>query len=141
EVEPNDENPQKISIPASISGRFANPRDRDCFEFDAKKGERLLFRAKTRSLGSPCDLYLRLETAAGKKLAESPMTGAEESSLTNTFKEGRVFRLVVEEAAQLGGPEYFYRLEISPFQPGFGLSVDTERFQAAPGGSIEIKVL
>jgi len=141
EVEPNDLNPQKISIPAVINGRFAKTKDRDCFEFEAKKGEQLVFHGKTRSLGSPCDLYLRLESAAGKKVAESPMTGADESSLTNNFKEAGVFRLVVEEAAQLGGPEYFYRLEISPFQPGFAVSVDTDRFQAAPGGSVEIKVL
>jgi len=141
EAKPNDVKPQRISLPAAINGRFAKPKDRDCFEFAANKGDRLVFRGRTRSLGSPCDLYLRLESAAGKKLAESPMTGADESSLTNTFKEAGVFRLVVEEAAQLGGPEYFYRLEISPFQPGFALSVDTERFQATPGGSIEIKVL
>src|SRR5262249_18210437 len=62
------------------------------------------------------------------------------ASLTNTFKEAGAYQLVVEEVAQLGGPEYFYRLEIEPFQPGFGLSVETEKLQATPGGSVEIKV-
>jgi hypothetical protein len=141
EIEPNDVQPQRISVPASIHGRFTKPKDRDCFEFAANKGERLVFRGKTRSIGSSCDLYLRLETAAGKKLGESPMAGAEESSLTNTFKETGVCRLVIEEAAQLGGPEYFYRVDIAPFQPGFALSMDTETFQAGSGGNIEIKVL
>ncbi len=140
EVEPNDSTPQKISIPACIKGRFTKANDRDRFQFEARSGERLVFHSLTRSLGSPCDLYLRLETADGKKLAESPMTGPEESSLTNTFKEAGAYQLVVEEAAQLGGLEYFYRLEIEPFRPGFGLSVETDKVQAASGGSVAIKV-
>ena len=141
EVEPNDLHPQNISVPASIHGRFAQERDRDCFQFDVAKGQRLLFRSRTRSLGSPCDLYLRLESAAGKKLAESPLTGPDESSVTNTFKEAETCRLIIEEAAQLGGPEFFYQVEIAPFQPGFGLSVEPEKLQGAAGGTAEIKVL
>lgn len=140
EIEPNDAKPQKISVPALVHGRFSRAKDQDRFQFEAKKGERLVFRSRTRSLGSPCDLYLRLETADGKKLGESPMLGAEESSLTNTFKDSGTFLLVVEEAAQLGGAEFFYLLQIEPFLPGFGLSIETEKVLGPPGGSAEIKV-
>ena len=140
EVEPNDSKPQNVSLPVSIHGRFQKAKDRDCFLFEAKKGERLIIRSKTRSLGSPCDLYLRLQTPDGKKLAESPLLGAEESSLTNTFKEGGIYQLLVEEAAQLGGPEYFYHLDLEPYQPGFALSLETEKLQAPSGGSAEIKI-
>jgi hypothetical protein len=140
ETEPNDSTPQKVTIPAAIRGRFAKAKDRDCFQFEAKKSERLVFLSQTRSLGSPCDAYLRLETLDGKRLAESPLTGAEESSLTNTFKEPGGYRLIVEEAAQAGGPEFFYRLEIKPFQAGFNLSVDTDKVQGPVGGTAEIKI-
>ena len=140
EVEPNDTAPQKISIPACIKGRFAKTNDRDCFQFEARDGDCLVFHSRTRSLGSPCDLYLRLENAEGRKLAESPMTGPEETSLTNSFKSSGAFQLVVEEAAQSGGPEYFYRLEVEPFRPGFALSVETDKLQAPSGGSVDIKV-
>jgi hypothetical protein len=140
EVEPNDAAAQPVSCPVCIHGQFDKPRDRDCFEFHANKGQRLVFHGRTRSLGSACDLYLRLESSEGKKLAESSMAGADEGSLTNTFKDAGTYRLVVEEAAQFGGPGLFYRLEIEPFRPGFGLSVDTEKVQAASGGNFEIKV-
>ena len=83
---------------------------------------------------------MRLETPDGKKLAESPLLGAEESALTNTFKEDGSYLLVIEEAAQLGGPEFFYRVDIEPDRPGFALSVDTEKVQAPSSGSFEIKV-
>ena len=141
EVEPNDSTPQEIPMPSCLNGRFITAKDRDCYQFNAKKGERLVFRGRTRSLGSPCDLYLRLETAAREKVAEFPMAGADEGSLTNTFKEAGIYRLVIEEAAQLGGPEFFYRVQIEPDQPGFALSTDTECVQSAPGGSVEIKVI
>jgi hypothetical protein len=68
------------------------------------------------------------------------MLGPDETSLTNTFKEAGTCRLIVEEAAQLGGPECFYRLDIAPWQPGFALSVETEKLEASSGGKAEIKV-
>jgi len=140
ETEPNDSKPQHISLPTTVHGRFQKEKDRDLFQFEAKKGEKLAFRSKTRSLGSPCDLYIRLETIDGKKLAESHMSGPEESSVTNNFKEAGTYRLIVEEAAELGGPEYFYQLDIEPYRPSFTLSVDTEKLQAPSGGSAELKV-
>ena len=139
-AEPNDVTPRRISVPACINGRLGKAKERDCFQFEAKKGERLFVHGKSRSLGSPCDLYLRLETADGKKLADSPVVGAEEGSLTNTFKEAGMYQLVIEEAAQLGGPEFFYRVEIEPYRPGVALSVDTETFHAPSHGTFEIKV-
>jgi hypothetical protein len=141
ERKPGDPKPKKIAIPASVTGAFAKPGARHCYQFEAAKGARLVFQSKTRSLGSPCDLYLRLESSDGQKLAEAPLAGPDETSLTNTFKEFGSYRLIVEEAAQRGGPEYFYRLEIRPCLAGFALSVDTERLQAPSGGSAEIKIL
>ncbi len=140
EVEPNDSEPQQISVPACIHGRFSTDKDRDCFQFEAEKGERLAFRGRTRSFGSPCDLYLRLQTGDGKKIAEFPLVGADEGSLTNTFTETGAYRLVIEEAAQLAGPEFFYRVEIERDRPGFTLSVETDKVQAPSGGSVEVKV-
>ena len=66
----------RIIIPSPVewpTGKHIYPqkaKDRDCFQFTAQKDQRLVFHGKTRSLGSPCDLYLRLETADGQKLAQ-----------------------------------------------------------------------
>ena len=89
EIEPN-ETPQtatKIAVPAVINGRFSKPKDRDWFEFTASPGQRLVFSGKTRSLGSSCDLFMRLFNADGKQLAEADISGANEGTLTNKFNE------------------------------------------------------
>ncbi|HEY0455346.1 MAG TPA: hypothetical protein VGE41_03165, partial [Verrucomicrobiae bacterium] len=133
--------PQKISWPVQLEGTLMKPKQRDLYSFDAKKGDRLLFRGKTRHLGSPCDLYMAILDASGKRVVESPLAGEDDTSLTNSFKESGSYQLIVEDAAQLGGPEYLYQIDIRPLQLAFSLSVETDKVQASPGGSFEIKVL
>ncbi|HEV8292678.1 MAG TPA: PPC domain-containing protein, partial [Tepidisphaeraceae bacterium] len=62
EREPNDlpGTSTPFKIPAQLHGIFDKPRDRDMYEFKATKGDRVLIRSKTRSIGSPCDLVLRI---------------------------------------------------------------------------------
>ena len=142
EVEPDDtpETATKVLVPSVVNGRFARPKDRDWFEFPAAKDQRLVFSGRTRSLGSPCDLFMRLFNADGKQLGEADISGANEGTLTNKFSEDGTYRLLVEELNRQGGPDLLYRIQIEPFQPGFTLSVETNRVEAASNGSFEIKV-
>ncbi len=142
EAEPNDTPPTatKFIVPAALNGRFAQPKDRDWYQFDVKKGQRLIFRGRTRSLGSPSELFLRLTKPDGAKIAQANLSGADEGVITNTFNEAGKFCLLVEELAQRSGPEHAYRVEIEPYRAGFALSTDTEHVNAAPGGSFDLKV-
>ena len=142
EVEPDDtpETATKVLVPSVVNGRFARPKDRDWFEFLAAKDQRLVFSGRTRSLGSPCDLFMRLFNADGKQLGEADISGANEGTLTNKFSEDGTYRLLVEELNRQAGPDLLYRIQIEPFQPGFTLSVETNRVEAASNGSFEIKV-
>jgi hypothetical protein len=140
EHEPNEKNPQRVAVPVELTGRLATAGDQDLFEFRVKKGERLVFTGRTRSLGSPCDLFLQLQSTNGATIAESNATGADEGVLTNRFAEAGVYRLRVEELNRLGGPDFNYRLGIAPLRPGFELSADAERFPVPAGDSIEIEV-
>jgi hypothetical protein len=142
EAEPNDRADQatKVATPSAINGRFEKSRDRDCFEFHATKDEWLIFSGRTRSLGSPCDLSLRLLNSDGTQIAEADVVGANEGALTNTFKDAGTFCLLLEELNRQGGPDLAYRVEIRHFEPGFTLSVETERIVASPGGTFEVKV-
>ena len=142
EIEPN-ETPQtatKIAVPAVINGRFSKPKDRDWFEFTASPGQRLVFSGKTRSLGSSCDLFMRLFNADGKQLAEADISGANEGTLTNKFNEAGTYRLFVEELNRGGGPDFVYRIEVEPLQAGFALSLETNKVEAASDGSFDLKV-
>ncbi|MBI4663329.1 MAG: PPC domain-containing protein [Verrucomicrobia bacterium] len=142
EVEPNDSpsTALPIPIPLSIAGTFAKEKDRDFYEFDVEKGQRLVMAGLTRSLGFPCDLYLELRKSNDSLVAEANVTGIDEGTITNTFTEAGTYRLLVEELNQQGGPGFGYRLDVRPQPPGFALSVDSDKIEAAQGGSFDLKV-
>jgi hypothetical protein len=143
EAEPNDEpaNAQRISLPVRLAGQFNLPRDRDIFEFTTSKGSRWIFSGRTRSLGSPCDLYLKIVSTNGDKLATANLGPENEGTITNTFAADGRFRLLVEELNHRAGDGMLYEIEIAPAAPRFALSVEKESIQVPAGGSAELTVL
>ena len=144
EREPNDEADAKsgepFSIPGGWNGRFDTPGDRDHFVFEAKKGQRIVFKGHARELGSPADLFLRILQADGKKLAEVDDTGTSEGTLTFTVPADGRYLLSVEDLLRAGGPAYTYRVEVEPYQPSFTLALDADRFTAPQGGVFVTKI-
>ncbi len=150
EIEPNDtvETATLVSLSGSINGRFEAPKDRDHYRFAVKKGERVRFIGRTRTLGAPTDLLLRLLDPAGKQLSESDDTGLDEGSIELNAPADGVYQLVVEELLGRGGSEQVYRVEVEPYKPGFSLSVDADvkakieadPFNAPRGGTFVAKV-
>src|SRR5207245_2703704 len=120
-----------------LKGTFAKPHDRDIFQFPAKKGDHILVRSKTRSIGSPCDLFLRLAKANGSKLADSKTDIPDEASLDATIPEDGNYLLIVEELIGQSGPTMFYQLDVAHFA-GFSLSTETEKLDIPPGGQAEL---
>jgi hypothetical protein len=146
EAEPNDrKKPQAITLPMTISGRIDPAGDVDVFEFAAKKGERLLFRAEARSVGSLLDPVLRLTDAAGKSLAQaddssSGKAGAREAELSFNVSQDGTFRIEVRDLGGSGGPRHFYRLRATRAEPDYTLTVATDRFTLTPGKPLDIPV-
>lgn len=142
ELEPNDapEAANAVTLPLAINGRSETPKDRDFFEIQGKKGQRFVFSGRTRSIGSPSDLFMRLYNAAGGVLAEAEDAGPEEGSINVTFPEDGVYRLMVEDLLQRGGSEFVYRIEVAPYQPGFTLAIDADKVDAPKGGVFTVKV-
>jgi hypothetical protein len=142
EQEPND-TPDKstvVKLPGAIEGRFETRGDRDFYQFEAKKDQRLTFTGQTRSLGSPSDLFMRLYNADGGVLAEAEDTGAEEGVLNYTFPADGIFRLRVEDTNHRGGPDDVYRILVEPYQAGFTLSAAAEKVDAPQNGVFVVKV-
>ena len=141
EKEPNDTpgKAERMAVPGGVSGRFERARDRDWFEFEARAGQRLEFRAATRTLSSPCDAVLRLETAPGKKLAGSDPSAADEGVFSHTFESNGLHRLVISEAGGSAGPHLVYHVTISP-APDFALTLDTDRVNTTAGATFDLKV-
>ncbi len=117
EQEPNDTpaSATPFQLPAQLHGAFSKSHDRDIYQFTAKMGDHILVRSKTRSIGSPCDLLLRIAKRNGGKSEDSKSDTADEASLFATIKEDGTYLLIVEELIGQSGPGMFYQLDVEPF--------------------------
>lgn len=142
DAEPNDsaETATPFTLPGGLNGRFLKPKDRDFWKFDARKGQRVLFTAQTRSIGSASEVMLQLRDAKGAAIANSTVSDAGEGSVTNTIPTDGTYFLVVDELIRRGGPQHAYRIEAELLTPGFTLDTDVDKVEAAPGGSFTVKV-
>ena len=73
EAEPNDsrEAATPLGFPVAVSGRMESAGDVDWYRLALRKGRRVSFRGRSRSLGSPCDLVMQLVREGGGRVAES----------------------------------------------------------------------
>jgi hypothetical protein len=120
------------------------PRERDLFAFEAKKGGALRFRAISRSAGSPAICALRVLDAAGKQLAESPVTDSDEPALSFAPPADGTFKLAVDELAGRGGSDFTYAVECTT-GPQFSLSLKNDknnrlRYSLPSGGAFYLEV-
>lgn len=124
EVEPNDTASQATAVmaPCAVSGVLGKEGDRDFFEVLAIKGQRLTFRAVSRSVGSPAIPYMQLQKADGASIGETAVTANEEETLSVVVPETGSYRLLVEDLLKRSGPSYAYRVEIET-GGGFSLSL------------------
>jgi hypothetical protein len=142
-----------VPVPSAISARFANAGQwRHFYRIDGRtKGEHLAIRARTRTIGLPCDVLLRLARIDGEKtavaVAESKPAAAgdgDDMVDANMPADGS-YLLSVEELNRRAGPSAAYRLEIDRgggggSSPGFELTAETDRVQVAVGGMFHLKL-
>lgn len=140
EFEPNDTpaTASPLDMTGAVNGRFAADGDRDCFRLAAKKGQRMMLRGRTRSLGLKRDLYLRVLDAEGKQLAQAGQ--AEDDAVVDvTFPADGTYHLMAEDLLGRGGPDHVYRIEFAPYQAGFTLATDADVYNAPCGGVFQVK--
>ncbi len=134
EKEPNDEPPsaQTIKLPTIVNGRIQRRGDRDVLRWEGRTGDEIVAQVSARRLGSPLDSVLRLTDSAGQPLAFNDdcedkaaglITHHADSSFRATLPADDTYYLYVGDARDDGGPEYGYRLRISPPRPDFELRV------------------
>jgi hypothetical protein len=142
----------RLSLPASVSGRFDAPGQRHFYEIAAKKGQRIVLRGQSRRWNAPVDLYFQVYKPDGTRLAQSrivepkPATkGAlppppDEGTLEFTCPATGVCLFSVEDLNQGGGPTMAYHVEVEGVAPEYALSVETDKVEAAAGGKFRLKV-
>jgi hypothetical protein len=144
EKEPNGErrDAQKVTVPVIINGRIDAPGDWDVFSFQGRADQEVVAEVRARRLGSPLDSLLKLTDPEGKLLDANDdhedmgaaLTTHHADSLLGVKLPGNgAYLLHVGDAQHKGGPEYAYRLRISPRQPDFELRLAPSGLNARPG--------
>jgi len=151
EQEPNNsqETAQPITLPVIVNGRIDHPGDWDVFRFEGRTGDPVVAEVYARRLDSPLDSVLKLTDAAGKQLAFNDDTEDKGSGL-NTHHADSYLSVILPtngtyyfwlgDTQRKGGPEYSYRLRLSPPQPDFALRVVPSSLNVRAGGSVPLTV-
>lgn len=151
EKEPNDapKSAQRIKLPIIINGRIDRPGDSDVFSFEGRAGEQIVAEVSARRLESPLDSVLKLTDASGRQLAFNDdqedkgsglITHHADSLIAATLPAKGTYYLSIGDTQHNGGPEYAYRLRISPPRPDFDLRVTPSNINAAVGMTVPITI-
>jgi hypothetical protein len=133
--------PQAIQLPAVISGQVEEDRDVDSFRFAATKGDKLLFRAESDSLGYLLDPVLTLVDATGKVVAEVDDTSRQrDCELAATIPADGDYDLQIRDLHRHGGFRYVYRITATKSEPDFKLTLANETFVLTPGKPLAIEI-
>jgi hypothetical protein len=140
---------QPVTLPIIVNGRIDRPGDWDVFRFQGRAGDAIVAEVYARRLDSPLDSVLKLTDAAGKQLAfnddcEDKGAGLDthyaDSYLTATLPADGAYYIHLGDAQHQGGPEYAYRLRISPPRPDFALRVVPSSLNVRGGASVPLTV-
>ena len=151
EQEPNNEraSAQPVSLPLIVNGRVNQPGDADVFRFDGRAGEEIVAEIFARRLNSPVDSALKLTDASGKQLAFNDdfedkgaglTTHHADSYLRFLLPANGTYYLHLTDTQRQGGPEYPYRLRVSPPHPDFELRVIPSSINVRAGAAVVLTI-
>jgi hypothetical protein len=142
EQEPNNDTEQAnaVTVEQNLNGRFEASFDVDRYRFTVEKGARVLFQGITRQEGTPADLQLRVLDTSGKQLATADDDGVNEGRIDHTFAEAGDYVLEATDLLHRGGPEFVYRVEVTPYAGGFRLAVSGDGLNVPAGGTVIVPV-
>lgn len=151
EREPNNsqKDAQQVRLPVVLNGRIQQAGDRDVFRFQGRAGDAIVAEVMARRLESPVDSAIELVDAAGRRVAFNDdhddkgfglLTHQADSLLMATLPATGTYFLRLWDVQGKGGPEYAYRLRISPPAPDFDLWVAPSTINAIGGTTVPITV-
>jgi hypothetical protein len=114
-VDPNTATPG--TAPGAFNGVIAKPGQVDYFKFPAKKGQTFDVRCYARQLGSPLDSVMYLGVLGAGALVGNDDSGGPDSYFRFTAPEDKEYALWIHDHLRKGGPDYFYRIEVTPVRP------------------------
>ncbi len=128
EAEPNNSfdkatSSSGVSVPLAFNGIIERPDDVDVFGFKATKGQELEIRCYARRLRSPLDPVIRVLNPKGGTISGNDDSGGPDSYLRLAVPEDGEYGIAVTDQLKSGGPDYVYRVEITPAVPKVTLAL------------------
>jgi len=127
EVKPNNDiehaTKTDLPLPLAFNGIISEKGASGFFRFKAKRDETYDFRVYARALRSPLDSVLRIFNDKGQQLASNDDSGGPDSYLRFRIPADGEYCIAVNDQIGRGGPEFTYRVEVTPIQPDIVLAV------------------
>ncbi len=128
ETEPNNNRNEATVAPAPLplafNGILSQDGDQDWFKFTVKKGQRFLFRAHAKSIGSPLDPVLNIYGPDGKHVVgNDDADNQQDSKIDFTAPADGEYAFRVRDHLNKGGPLHIYRVEAETFSPSLALTI------------------
>jgi len=135
EVEPNDthEKATAFTPPVALNGVIGVAGDVDDYTFKATKGQTFDIRVFARQVRSPLDSILSIASRNGGRVANNDDSGGPDSYIRFSAPKDGEFVVSVTDHLKKGGPDYAYRVEISPVEPKLTLSTPNESLRRGSG--------
>jgi hypothetical protein len=128
EKEPNNDHATATPFvaPMALNGVIEKAGDEDYYTFHAKPGQAYEIRVQARSLRSALDPVLHVAKKGAQYIAGNDDNGTPDSYLVFSPPEDTDYVLWVHDHLRKGGPDYFYRIEVTPVEPRLQLSIPNE---------------
>ncbi|HEY3789010.1 MAG TPA: hypothetical protein VGL71_09155, partial [Urbifossiella sp.] len=135
----------ELTMPGSVCGRFLTSSEEDWYGFRAKKGERFAIFCEPASPDSVAMPIMVLVNAAGAQLAVADAAPSSDrtAEIEWTAPADGLYRLRLRDLQHgaRGGPEFGYRLNVTPARTDFALRLEPEYVNVVQGGKTEIDLI
>jgi hypothetical protein len=127
-----------LAPPLALNGIIAEKKKENWFRIPATKGTAIEFNVFARRLRSPLDSVLEVFDPAGKSLGSNDDAAGADSTLKITPPETTNYFVKIHDRLGLGGPDFFYRIEVTPVAPEISVKIpevsrnDTQSRQFIP---------
>lgn len=106
-----------LEPPLAFNGILAQKGQEDWFSFRATNGKPVVVSVYARRLRSPLDSVIEVFDAKGHSLASNDDADGVDSDLKFTPSETTNFFVRIRDTLGQGGPDYTYRIEVTPAAP------------------------
>jgi hypothetical protein len=128
-----------LEPPFTLTGRL-NERE-SVYEFDGRKGQALVLKLESASMGFPLNPVVLIQGPDGKQLSRSEAAKLNSDlDVSITLPAEGVYRMVIRDLGQSFGPRYAYRIRMIPAGPQLDATVTTDRFTLTPDKPLDIPI-